>query len=98
MAERCSAPADEQRFRFPADAEEVSEVSYNPVRRQSRRESRERIVHYDSHTKAERVTEGWMPPAPVVVGITAGASCPNNLIEDVIVRVFELHGISRDRL
>jgi 4-hydroxy-3-methylbut-2-enyl diphosphate reductase len=39
-----------------------------------------------------------MPPVPVVVGITAGASCPNNLIEEVIVRVFELHGISRDRL
>jgi 4-hydroxy-3-methylbut-2-enyl diphosphate reductase len=39
-----------------------------------------------------------MPDAPVVVGITAGASCPNNLIEDVIVRVFELHGIGREQL
>jgi 4-hydroxy-3-methylbut-2-enyl diphosphate reductase len=28
------------------------------------------------------------------VGITAGASCPNNLIEDVIHRLFELRGIS----
>jgi len=28
------------------------------------------------------------------VGITAGASCPNNLIEDAIRRLFELRGIS----
>jgi 4-hydroxy-3-methylbut-2-enyl diphosphate reductase len=34
----------------------------------------------------------------VTIGITAGASCPNNVIEETIVRVFELHGISIDRL
>jgi 4-hydroxy-3-methylbut-2-enyl diphosphate reductase len=28
------------------------------------------------------------------VGITAGASCPNNLIEDVIYRLLELRGVS----
>jgi len=33
-----------------------------------------------------------------VVGITAGASCPNNLIEETIIRVFELRGISRERV
>jgi hypothetical protein len=38
VEERCSA-VDEQRFRFPADAEEVSEVSCYPERRQTRRES-----------------------------------------------------------
>jgi 4-hydroxy-3-methylbut-2-enyl diphosphate reductase len=27
------------------------------------------------------------------VGITAGASCPNNLIEDTVLRVFQLRGI-----
>jgi 4-hydroxy-3-methylbut-2-en-1-yl diphosphate reductase len=68
------------------------------IRNAAKIESRERIVHYDLHQKTERVSEGWMPAAPLVIGITAGASCPNNLIEDVIVRVFELHGISRDRL
>jgi len=31
---------------------------------------------------------------PITVGITAGASCPNNLIEDTIRRLFELRGIS----
>jgi len=68
------------------------------IRNAAKIESRERIVHYDQHAKAEHTTEHWMPDAPVVVGITAGASCPNNLIEDVIVRVFELHGIARGQL
>jgi len=39
--------------------------------------------------------EGWLPPLPIVVGVTAGASCPNNLIEETIVRLFDLHNISR---
>jgi len=68
------------------------------IRNAAKIESLERIVHYDSHTRGERVTENWMPPIPAVVGITAGASCPNNLIEEAIVRVFELHGIPRERL
>ena len=28
-------------------------------------------------------------------GITAGASCPNNLIEETLIRLFELRGITR---
>ena len=32
---------------------------------------------------------------PVSVGITAGASCPSNLIEATILRVFELRGVDR---
>jgi hypothetical protein len=38
-AERCSASSDEQLFRYPANAEEVSEVSCYPERRQARREN-----------------------------------------------------------
>ena len=37
------------------------------------------------------------PEGEITVGITAGASCPNNLIEDTIRRVFALKGGSRDR-
>jgi 4-hydroxy-3-methylbut-2-enyl diphosphate reductase len=68
------------------------------IRNASRLESRERIVHYDLHKKEEIATANWLPPRPLTVGITAGASCPNNLIEDAILRLFELHGISGDRL
>lgn len=54
-----------------------------------------RITHYNQHLKEEVVTENWLPmDRPIVVGVTAGASCPNNLIEDTIRRMFELRGIS----
>src|SRR5207237_10054233 len=56
------------------------------------------IKHYDLHEKREVVSLFWLPPGPVVVGITAGASCPNNLIEETLIRLFELRGISRARL
>jgi len=41
-------------------------------------------------------TENWLPEGEAIVGITAGASCPNNLIEEVIVRLLELKGINPD--
>ncbi len=52
------------------------------------------ICHYDQHKHAEIETENWLPAGKITVGITAGASCPNNLIEDTIRRLFELRGIS----
>jgi 4-hydroxy-3-methylbut-2-en-1-yl diphosphate reductase len=68
------------------------------IRNASRLESRERIVHYHQHEKREIVTEHWLPARPVRIGITAGASCPNNLIEETILRLFELHGIETGKL
>lgn len=52
------------------------------------------IQHYDQHEKREVETRDWLPEGRITVGITAGASCPNNLIEDVIRRLFELRGIA----
>ena len=52
------------------------------------------IVHYEQHQKREIETRDWLPSGQATVGITAGASCPNNLIEDVIRRLCELRGIS----
>jgi 4-hydroxy-3-methylbut-2-enyl diphosphate reductase len=63
------------------------------VRSASKLESANRITHYDLHEKREIVTESWLPDGPIIVGITAGASCPNNLIEETILRVYELRGI-----
>lgn len=62
--------------------------------------SLEQIVHFDLHAKAETesYSEKLAGSGPVVVGITAGASCPNNLIEDAIVRVFGLRGIGEEEL
>lgn len=57
--------------------------------------SLEQIVHFDLHIKAEKESYSakLASDGPVTVGITAGASCPNNLIEDTVLRVFGLRGI-----
>jgi 4-hydroxy-3-methylbut-2-enyl diphosphate reductase len=68
------------------------------VRNASRLESREQIRHFNLQTKEEGITQNWLPPTPLTIGVTAGASCPNNLIEETIIRVFELHQVSRDIL
>lgn len=52
------------------------------------------IQHYNQHQHKEVETKDWLPGGNITVGITAGASCPNNLIEDTIRRLFELRGIS----
>jgi 4-hydroxy-3-methylbut-2-en-1-yl diphosphate reductase len=54
----------------------------------------EKITHYNQHLHQEVETRDWLPKGNIVVGITAGASCPNNLIEDAIRRLFELRGVS----
>jgi 4-hydroxy-3-methylbut-2-enyl diphosphate reductase len=68
------------------------------IRNAGRLESPQRIVHFDQHAKKEIVTENWLPARPLTVGLTAGASCPNNLIEETILRLYELHGISAAQL
>lgn len=62
--------------------------------------SLEEILHFDLEEKKEvssysKILSG---EEPIVVGITAGASCPSNLIEDTILKVFELRGVTRDEV
>ncbi len=56
--------------------------------------SLEEIVHFDLDRKEEvpAYTKKLAGEGPIVVGITAGASCPNNLIEATILKVLELRG------
>lgn len=57
------------------------------------------IQHWNQHTAEEKETVNWLPMnKAVTVGITAGASCPNNLIEDTIRRLFALRGLSVEDL
>ncbi|MFM7181895.1 MAG: 4-hydroxy-3-methylbut-2-enyl diphosphate reductase [Verrucomicrobiales bacterium] len=60
--------------------------------------SLEEIIHFDLHSKSEKTSysEKLLGDGPIAVGITAGASCPNNLIEATILRVFALRGVSED--
>jgi 4-hydroxy-3-methylbut-2-enyl diphosphate reductase len=63
--------------------------------------SLEEIVHYDLHQGKEITSDYaklFSDEHPVTVGITAGASCPNNLIEDTIFKVFELRGVDHETL
>lgn len=63
--------------------------------------SLEQIVHYDLHQKTEITSDYsslFLGEKAVTIGITAGASCPANLIEDTIMKVFELRGVSREEL
>jgi 4-hydroxy-3-methylbut-2-enyl diphosphate reductase len=58
--------------------------------------SLEQIVHFDLHLKAEKTSySGKLADrnSPITIGITAGASCPNNLIEDTLLRIFALRGV-----
>jgi 4-hydroxy-3-methylbut-2-en-1-yl diphosphate reductase len=64
----------------------------------SRLLSAKEILHYNLHERREVVAHDWLRAGSVVVGITAGASCPNNLIEETLVRLFQLRGISVEEL
>ena len=50
-------------------------------------------------SKVEAAAASWMPPAgPVRVGLTAGASTPNNKIGEAVARIFATRGIDKDAI
>ena len=56
-------------------------------------ESVDRIRHFDLANRREHMHEGrWLPDTYLRIGLTAGASCPNNIIEDVVRRILYLRG------
>lgn len=59
--------------------------------------SLQEIAHFDLGKKGEvtSYSDALLGEGPATIGITAGASCPNNLIEETILKVFELRGIDR---
>jgi 4-hydroxy-3-methylbut-2-enyl diphosphate reductase len=68
------------------------------IKNAAKMESDKLIRHYNQHRKEEAGTRDWLPSGKITVGVTAGASCPNNLIEETIRRLFELRGISVQEL
>ncbi|TFI55130.1 4-hydroxy-3-methylbut-2-enyl diphosphate reductase [Mastigocladus laminosus UU774] len=48
-----------------------------------------RIQHKKLHFSLE-VVEEWLPPGQIVVGITSGASTPDNIVSNVIEKIFEI--------
>ena len=52
--------------------------------------SKEEILHLP-HGQSEAIKEkGWLPDGELNVGITAGASTPNQVVADVIEKLFSL--------
>ncbi|MCL4158717.1 UNVERIFIED_CONTAM: hypothetical protein GTU68_009008 [Idotea baltica] len=62
--------------------------------------SLDEIVHYDLEQKEEVTAYASIfdSEKDAVIGVTAGASCPSNLIEDTILKVFELRGIDAEQV
>lgn len=61
----------------------------------------EEIIHYDIRQKKEisgEKTSILDPANPITVGITAGASCPNHLIEETMVKIFQMRGENYESL
>ncbi len=59
----------------------------------SRIESSGAIRHRPYGAKTETTTPGWLPAGPVKVGLTAGASTPNNKIGEVVEALAALRGL-----
>ncbi|HET9333972.1 MAG TPA: 4-hydroxy-3-methylbut-2-enyl diphosphate reductase [Gemmatimonadota bacterium] len=56
-------------------------------------EGPDRIRHKPVSSDHEITTAGWLPEGPVVVGLTAGASTPNNEVGQTIERLFACRGL-----
>jgi 4-hydroxy-3-methylbut-2-enyl diphosphate reductase len=47
-----------------------------------------RLRHRPAGQKREAVADGWLPPVgPVTIGLTSGASTPDNLVGDAVARL-----------
>ncbi len=46
----------------------------------------------------EQASQGWLPAGPVTVGVTAGASTPNNVVGATVERILALRGRTADEL
>lgn len=61
------------------------------VRDASEIESREVIRHFDQWKKERLTTRSWLPAAedrrPIRIGITSGASCPDVLVDEVLLKI-----------
>ncbi len=46
-----------------------------------------RIEHKPLHQELE-IAENWLPPGPLVIGVTSGASTPDKVVEEAIEKIF----------
>jgi 4-hydroxy-3-methylbut-2-enyl diphosphate reductase len=56
------------------------------------------LHHRPVGAHSETAVSGWLPEGPVTVGLTAGASTPNNVVGEVVERILALRGQKADDL
>jgi 4-hydroxy-3-methylbut-2-enyl diphosphate reductase len=56
------------------------------------------IRHQPVGAKQDVLTASWLPEGPVTLGLTAGASTPNNVVGDVVERILSMRGRTADQL
>jgi 4-hydroxy-3-methylbut-2-en-1-yl diphosphate reductase len=66
------------------------------IKNSSKMVSDKKIVHFSMQKHEEIESENWLPSGDITVGVTAGASCPNNLIEETIRRLYEFRNLSAE--
>jgi len=60
-------------------------------------ESSDRIRHFSLETRESVTTDGWLPGRrPLDVVLTCGASCPDAVLDEVLLRVLSFFGDTRD--
>jgi 4-hydroxy-3-methylbut-2-enyl diphosphate reductase len=58
--------------------------------------SPDKILHYNFHNKTKKITTGFLPQKdPVKILITSGASCPDALVEEVIVKLLSYFPVNK---
>lgn len=58
--------------------------------------SLEELRHQPLNSKKTEVAKDWLPPGPLTIGLTAGASTPNRAIGETVSRLVELRGLRID--
>ena len=56
------------------------------------------IRHKPYGSASETRAAGWLPPGPTTIGLTAGASTPNNKIGEVVAAIAALRGVRLEEL
>ena len=56
------------------------------------------LHHRPVGAHAETAAPSWLPDGPVTIGLTAGASTPNNVVGEVVERILALRGLKTDDL